>query len=127
MGRTRNARKRMTKNKQYRKKHDTKRRERDIDQVQDDIKKVETTGQNMAFELDEDLPGMGQFYCLQCARHFVDEQTLREHEQTKVHKRRLKDVAQEQYSQREAELAAGKTIEVLPPAHPRTNVNNMDV
>jgi hypothetical protein len=28
---------------------------------------------------------------------------------------RLKDVAQPQYSQKEAELAAGKTIEVLPP------------
>lgn len=117
MGRTRNCRKRMTKNKQYRKSHDTKRRARDIDQVQDDIKKVEDTGKNMTFELDEDLPGMGQFYCLQCARHFVDELTLRQHEQTKIHKRRLKDVAQEQYTHKEAELAAGKSIEILPPAH----------
>lgn len=30
---------------------------------------------------------------------------------------RLKDVAQPQYSQKEADLAAGKTPEVLPPAH----------
>ena len=32
--------------------------------------------------------------------------------------RRLKDVAQAQYSQREADSAAGKTAEHLPPAHP---------
>lgn len=30
---------------------------------------------------------------------------------------RLKDVAQEQYTQAEAEFAAGMTKEILPPAH----------
>jgi hypothetical protein len=30
---------------------------------------------------------------------------------------RLKTVAEEQYTQGEAERAAGKTVEVLPPAH----------
>ena len=30
---------------------------------------------------------------------------------------RIKDLEEEQYTQREADIAAGKSIEVLPPAH----------
>jgi hypothetical protein len=44
--------------------------------------------------------------------------TLTAHKQTKPHKRRLKDLALPKYTQQDADLAAGKTIEVLPPAHP---------
>ena len=68
--------------------------------------------------MDEDLPGCGQFYCTPCARHFSDEKTYGTHAATKLHKRRLKDVAREQYSQQVADAGAGKTKEVLPPAHP---------
>lgn len=38
---------------------------------------------------------------------------------------RLKDVAQEQYTQREAEFAAGMTKEILPPAHGGSSVSTM--
>jgi hypothetical protein len=38
------------------------------------------------------------------------------HKLSKLHKRRLKDLLQPQYSKAEAERAAGKTKEVLPPA-----------
>ena len=39
---------------------------------------------------------------------------------------RLKDVAQKQYSHKEAEMGAGKTLEVLPPAHgPNTTTVEM--
>jgi len=62
MGRYRNHKNRTTKNKQYKKQHDVKRRRKDIDQIQDEIKKVETTGEPIAFELDDDLPGQYQ-YC----------------------------------------------------------------
>jgi bud site selection protein 20 len=88
MGRVRNKRARTTKNKEYKKRHDTKRRKRDIDQIQDDLKKEENTGEKVVFELDEDLPGLGQFYCTQCARHFTNLETLEAHQKTKVHKRR---------------------------------------
>jgi hypothetical protein len=138
MGRTRNVRNRATKNKQYRKKHSTKRRARDIDQIQDDLAKELSNGAKTSFEADEDLPGLGQFYCTPCARHFVNLEALLKHEISKVHKRRcflqlknaiflmksfyrLKDVAQEQYTQKEAELAAGKSTELLPPAHPEAD------
>ena len=30
---------------------------------------------------------------------------------------RIKDLEEEQYTQREADIAAGKSIEMLPPAH----------
>lgn len=114
MGRTRNHKTRARKNKSYKKSHCTANRARDIDQIQDDLKKEEKLGKKMEFDADDDLPGLGQFYCTPCARHFIDNQALEEHMSSKVHKRRLKDVAQEQYTQGEAEAAAGKTVEILP-------------
>ena len=118
MGRYRNARTRTTKNKEGKKHHDTKRRRRDIDQIQDELEKAAETGVAKTFEPDDDLPGMGQHYCPECARHFDNALTLKVHKTTKVHKRRLKDVAQPKYTHNEALMGAGKTIEQLPPAHP---------
>lgn len=44
------------------------------------------------FEIDDDLPGQGQFYCTPCARHFIDEQTRAVHVKSKLHKRRWRRV-----------------------------------
>ena len=71
----------------------------------------------MKFDFDDDLAGGGQHYCTECGRHFADDKTREAHMKTKVHKRRLKDLAQAQYSHAEAESGAGMTKEVLPPAH----------
>jgi bud site selection protein 20 len=57
--------------------------------------------------LDADLPGMGQFYCLECGKHFINESTLNEHKRTKFHKKQVKRTQQEQYTQAEADAAAG--------------------
>lgn len=38
----------------------------------------------------QDLPGLGQFYCVPCARHFADAVTLETHNQSKLHRRRIK-------------------------------------
>jgi bud site selection protein 20 len=89
MGRIANSRRRTSKNKQYKKSVDTKRRPRDVDQIQDDLKKAAETNENISFEIDEDLPGLGQHYCVTCARHFGDQSTLELHTQTKDHKRRF--------------------------------------
>ncbi|CCI42927.1 unnamed protein product [Albugo candida] len=102
----------------YKKSHSTKRRSRDVDQIQDDLKLESQQNKPLKFEIDEDLPGLGQYYCTPCARHFIDATTRDLHVRTKVHKRRLKDVRQEQYTQREADLGAGKTREEYVPAHP---------
>lgn len=101
--------------KKYKKRHQTSRRLRDIDQIQDDLKREQLLGKKMHFKEDDDLPGMGQFYCTPCARHFINEEHYNTHCRGKLHRRRMKDVAQEQYSQAEAEAGAGKSREVLPP------------
>lgn len=58
-------------------------------------------------DVDLDLPGAAQHYCLHCARYFIDEQALKEHFKTKVHKRRLKALELEPYTIEESERAAG--------------------
>eukprot|EP00440_Ansanella_granifera_P075601 gb/GFBE01082037.1/.p1 GENE.gb/GFBE01082037.1/~~gb/GFBE01082037.1/.p1 ORF type:complete len:114 (+),score=35.56 gb/GFBE01082037.1/:1-342(+) len=87
-----------------------KRRTKDIDQVHDDLKAPQKF---KAGELprDEDLPGMGQYYCICCARFFTSAEVKAKHEKSKLHKRRLQKAMDEPHSQRDAELAAGMTHE----------------
>ncbi|KAK2843814.1 hypothetical protein Q7C36_012029 [Tachysurus vachellii] len=65
-------------------------------------------------EVDYDVTGFAQHYCLHCARYFVDLKALKEHFKTKVHKRRLKQLKEEPYTQAEAERAAGMGSYVPP-------------
>ena len=88
MGRVRTSSRKTSKSKSYKRNLDTKRRPRDIDQIQDDLKKEVETGEKMKFDIDDDLPGLGQYYCTPCARHFINQATLDVHITTKVHKRR---------------------------------------
>ncbi|XP_070776519.1 zinc finger protein 593 [Enoplosus armatus] len=96
----------------------TKRRTKDLDQIHSDMK-PETASKLLHQEVDYDVTGCAQHYCLHCARYFVDMRSLKEHFKTKVHKRRLKQLREEPYTQAEAERAAGmgsyippKTVEV---------------
>ncbi|KAI3826175.1 hypothetical protein L1987_00220 [Smallanthus sonchifolius] len=58
--------------------------------------------------LDEDLPGMGQYYCLHCDRYFANVAVRDEHFKTKRHKKRLKTMAgPAPHTQLDADLAAG--------------------
>lgn len=79
---------------------DTKRRPRDIDQIQDDLVRETSLGKQVPVEPDEDLPGLGQFYCTPCARHFADEKTLATHQTSKLHKRRQELIDRKKYSYR---------------------------
>jgi len=58
-------------------------------------------------EVDEDTTGAGKFPCVECARFFVDSRSLTEHQRGKVHKRRVKALADGPYSLEEAMRAAG--------------------
>lgn len=58
-------------------------------------------------EVDLDKPGFAQNYCLHCAKYFIDARALSDHFKTKVHKRRMKALELEPYTEKEAELAAG--------------------
>jgi hypothetical protein len=57
MGRQRTSRRRTSKTKVYKKSHDTKNRRKDVDQIQDELKKQDQTGVTITFQPDEDLPG----------------------------------------------------------------------
>ena len=92
-------------------------RQKDIDQIQDEIEKSNETGKPITFDYDDELPGGGQFYCVETGRHFADAKALEDHKKTKFYKRRLRELKKEKYSQDVSEWAAGMTKEKLPPAH----------
>ncbi|KAI9502904.1 hypothetical protein GGI25_003179 [Coemansia spiralis] len=93
-------------NKELHHKYKTKRRTKDLDQIQDDLK-PENKARLLSQDADEDLPGLGQFYCVECAKYFVDDRTRLEHRRSREHKRRLRDLKEPAYTQKEAEAAAG--------------------
>ncbi|XP_028397411.1 zinc finger protein 593-like [Dendronephthya gigantea] len=105
MGRLR--RKRMHKNiKDQKKKYRTKRRTKDIDQIHADLEPENS--EKLLSQNDPDLPGSGQYYCLGCARHFVNKISLTNHMKSKNHKKRLKELKEKPYDHKEAETAGGK-------------------
>lgn len=92
--------------KHIKKKYRLKRKTKDIDEIQDEIK-MRLEKPESKPKLDIDLPGMGLNYCEYCARHFIDAKVLAEHQKTKTHKKRVKRVKEDQYTQAEADWAAG--------------------
>ncbi|XP_006631343.1 zinc finger protein 593 [Lepisosteus oculatus] len=93
----------------------TKRRTKDLDQIHEDMR-AGNADKLLNQEVDYDVTGNAQHYCLHCARYFVDLKTLKEHFKTKVHKRRLKQLREEPYTQAEAERAAGMGSYIPPKA-----------
>lgn len=77
----------------------------DADQRVDFIQKMEMVdalpadqaaiGHEMLMPMDPELPGDGKFFCAWCARHFITAAVLREHESSKTHKKRRKEVLSE--------------------------------
>ena len=96
-------------------------RAKDVDQLQDELEKAPkdiATGEAKAqFAYDDELPGGGQFYCMETGKHFTDAKALADHKKSRYYKRRCKEIKEEKYSQATAEWAAGMTKEKLPPAH----------
>jgi len=84
----------------------TANRAKDLDQIQKELSD-ENKGIAKPKEIDPDLPGLGQFYCLTCAKYFVNSDALKEHSKGKVHRRKVKLANEKPYSQEEADAAAG--------------------
>ena len=110
-----------TKKKGFRKSRGTKRRAVDIDQIQDELKasgpgavKAAAVARGRA-GFDPDLPGGGRFYCVETGRHFADAHALAEHKKTKGYKKRCKLLKKQQYTQEEADRAAGLGKEAYVP------------
>ncbi len=87
MGRVSNRRKNAdSKKKGFKKSRITKRRARDIDQIQDDLQHVKQgisklVGEKVKF--NEDLPGGGLYYCIESGRHFANQKALDAHRKSK--------------------------------------------
>jgi bud site selection protein 20 len=105
MGKPQRRRGNTSRNKHLHKKHKTKRYTRDIDQVFEDQKPENITKFTELSE-DEELPGMGQYYCVTCAKHFCDDKGLIAHKVTKFHKRMVKELKVEPHNHKSAELYA---------------------
>ncbi|XP_046845847.1 zinc finger protein 593-like [Xenia sp. Carnegie-2017] len=123
MGRLR--RKRMHKNiKDQKKKYRTKRRTKDIDEIHRDLEPENSA--KLLSRFDPELPGSGQHYCLQCARTFVNNDSLSKHMKSKNHKKRLKELMEKPYDHEEAEAAGGKGSYVITSTRPLLPDTNMD-
>ena len=57
--------------------------------------------------IDENKPGLGQYYCIECAHYFENQLALDRHNKGKKHKRRVRELKQQPYSTLEAEAANG--------------------
>lgn len=89
----------------------TKRRTRDLDLVYNDLLSKESISKLKNQPLDETKPGMGQYYCIECAKYFERQTTLDIHRRGKVHKRRLKNLREMPFSSLESQAAAGYNVE----------------
>ncbi|MCJ1249447.1 Bud site selection protein 20 [Trapelia coarctata] len=85
----------------------TKRRTRDLDQIHADLKSAKHLAEHKASKAAEDLPGLGQWYCTECAKWFEGEHNLLQHRRGKNHKRRVRLLKEEPHSQKAAEAAVG--------------------
>ncbi|CAF9915005.1 MAG: Bud site selection protein 20 [Heterodermia speciosa] len=105
----------------------TKRMTRGLDQIYADLRSDKHLAQYKNLKPAEDLPGLGQFYCVECAKWFEGEHSLVQHRKGKPHRRRyglffsvlqpdaqtfadssrLRALKDEPYTQKEAEAATG--------------------
>ncbi|KAK5577366.1 hypothetical protein RB653_002307 [Dictyostelium firmibasis] len=100
-----------TKKKQYKRARSTKNRAKDIDQIFDEIQ-PETVDKFSKFEVDPDLPGMGQNFCIHCSKHFVTNEDLQSHFKGKPHKNRLKELKTKPYSLQESQTPVDNGVKL---------------
>jgi len=105
--------------KDFKKRLRTKKKTKDLDEIHD-MMQPERSEQFLYQKIDPDLPGEGQFYCLSCARYFINQTTLVDHKKTKNHKKRVRLLKDKPYTQAEAELAAGMGCYTIKPSAPKT-------
>lgn len=90
----------------------TKRYTRETDRIlQEDLKNQASVHALKNQSFDEYLPGLGQHYCVPCAKYFESDKALTTHTKTKVHKRELKNIKFGPYTPEEAASGAGRDVE----------------
>lgn len=101
MGKPTRRRNNTAKNKAYHKIMKTKRFVKHNDQRFEDLK-PENVERVTNQPIDEDLPGLGQFYCVHCAKYFVTKVAQETHDRTRQHKKLVKELQTKPYDLREA-------------------------
>ncbi|KAI0206001.1 zinc finger protein [Astrocystis sublimbata] len=99
----------------------TRRHTRDLDQIKADLLVPKHLSQYQDTKSKEDLPGLGRWYCIECAKWYDTEVNLVMHRKGKPHKRRVKSLRDEPYTQKEAEAAAGLGVQVEDPSKATQN------
>ncbi|KAI5960284.1 uncharacterized protein KGF55_004576 [Candida pseudojiufengensis] len=92
------------------KRYKTKRRTRDLDLIYDDLSTTQSINNLKNQPLDEYKPGLGQYYCIECAKYFENQISLDRHQKSKIHKRRVKILKERPYTPLEAEAASGVNL-----------------
>lgn len=105
----------------------TRRRLRDLDQIAEDIRSPKHLEQHKSQKAAEDLPGLCQYYCVECAKWFESENSRVTHLKGSTHKRRVKALKDEPYSQKEAEAAIGLRTDNGPRQAAKENTKNVEV
>ncbi|CAR25420.1 Bud site selection protein 20 [Lachancea thermotolerans] len=93
------------------KRYKTKRRTKDLDVIFDELRSQEQIQKLMNQPLDETKPGLGQHYCIHCAKYFETGVALKTHLKGKVHKRRVKELKGVPYTQEVADAASGLNVQ----------------
>eukprot|EP01100_Stratorugosa_tubuloviscum_P011486 TRINITY_DN512_c0_g2_i1.p1 TRINITY_DN512_c0_g2~~TRINITY_DN512_c0_g2_i1.p1 ORF type:complete len:165 (-),score=69.18 TRINITY_DN512_c0_g2_i1:97-591(-) len=89
----------------------TKRRTLDLDQLWKDLHEKDENKKLVKTEINTGLPGLGQFYCVSCGRHFIDQHAFSEHNKTKDHKRQLRKLLKEKpYTGPDIKIDNGKPL-----------------
>ncbi|KAK3941171.1 zinc finger domain-protein [Diplogelasinospora grovesii] len=89
----------------------TRRKLRDLDQIKADLTSPRHLAQHKETKAAEDLPGLGQHYCIECAKWFETETSLVVHRKGKPHRRRVKQLREGPYTHEEANAAGGLRID----------------
>ena len=108
----------------------TRNYKRDADQIVFEDLIPEITEKLTHQPMQEDMPGLGQHYCVTCARYFISEQAQKDHNKTKEHKKRFKIIkTEEPYTIEEAERAGGLRAAKNAPkkVRPRSTLFDNDV
>lgn len=108
MGKTQRRRGNTSRNKQYGRDRKAKNHKRMLDQIILEDMLPENTQVLKNQPVDEEVTGLGQFYCVTCCRYFISEKALLEHTHSKEHKKRLKICLKgDPYTIEESERAGG--------------------
>lgn len=84
---------------------------RDLDLIKSDIKSTKHLTQHKNSTAAEDLPALGQHYCIECAKWFESQYNIAAHRRGKNHKRRVRMLKEEAHSQKAADTAIGLGVD----------------